>query len=872
VRGAAVVGALVLGIAALLFFQYSIEHGLITPRMRLALGIVTGLVCMTGAPSLHKRGYELTANAITGAGAVVLYASSWAAHAVLHLWPFGGAFAAMVLVTIACCVLAHRYSSQLIAVLGLVGGFSTPLALSSGRDNPVGLFGYLLLINLGFLFVANKRRWPAIGLIGLLGTFVIEALWIFAQMRPDTFALGLVIVGVFALLFAVVNGRQPASERARWRISQVGALLLPFVFAIYFAQHVDIGTASIGWHLYPMALLCALLCAAASWMARMQNASIVAAGAAAGTAAVVLVWTLANDLETARTWELVLCAAGLAAVLHGFCEWRPKAGDHRAEIADGHAVAGAALAIGLFAALILAAGRTENVGAWPWIAGFIALSGVSARLAAISGRESLHVVAGVATAVGTCAWLAANDALPGGLESSEVWVLFLGLALFFQGVALVRRAAGGRRLAWWSALIVAAIFAAAYVGSAGIEDASPAVALGGLLSFGVAIALAATGARSGIGLAIAVVLTPAAQSVWIVEHAASSVSSMPSQIAWVAAGAALFTYWPFLRRSAWSASHGVWRAAACACPLAFWPLRTLVERIYTREYIGALPMALCVLVGAGPLVLGRTSRPDVGDPARGAAAHVRTGQVWYAAVALGFFAWVLPMQIDRDVVQVGAALYALALTWLWTRFDHEPLRFIAIALFAGSTAALVGARFAGSFARYESVLFNGLLYTFLLPAAAAITAAVWMRPFEMDRVPSSSTGIGKLVPAPGAVVAGSCGLLLVFAWINLVIINAFEREPRFDWSFEHMPARDMVISIAWAVYALSLLLLGVAKRLGGLRWGSLALLVLTIGKVFMFDLGTLGGLYRVASLFGLAVSLLLVSLLYQRFVNVPKPE
>jgi uncharacterized membrane protein len=46
----------------------------------------------------------------------------------------------------------------------------------------------------------------------------------------------------------------------------------------------------------------------------------------------------------------------------------------------------------------------------------------------------------------------------------------------------------------------------------------------------------------------------------------------------------------------------------------------------------------------------------------------------------------------------------------------------------------------------------------------------------------------------------------------------------------------------------------------------LGLLILTIGKVFLFYLGTLGSLYRVASLVGLAVSLLLVSLLYQRFV------
>jgi uncharacterized membrane protein len=47
---------------------------------------------------------------------------------------------------------------------------------------------------------------------------------------------------------------------------------------------------------------------------------------------------------------------------------------------------------------------------------------------------------------------------------------------------------------------------------------------------------------------------------------------------------------------------------------------------------------------------------------------------------------------------------------------------------------------------------------------------------------------------------------------------------------------------------------------------SLVLLLATIGKVFLLDLEDLRGLYRVGSFLGLAVSLLAVSLLYQRFV------
>ena len=62
------------------------------------------------------------------------------------------------------------------------------------------------------------------------------------------------------------------------------------------------------------------------------------------------------------------------------------------------------------------------------------------------------------------------------------------------------------------------------------------------------------------------------------------------------------------------------------------------------------------------------------------------------------------------------------------------------------------------------------------------------------------------------------------------------------------------------------------RRSSGLRWVSLTMMVVTIGKVFLYDLGQLRDLYRVVSLLGLALSLIVVSLAYQRFVFRPAPR
>ena len=47
--------------------------------------------------------------------------------------------------------------------------------------------------------------------------------------------------------------------------------------------------------------------------------------------------------------------------------------------------------------------------------------------------------------------------------------------------------------------------------------------------------------------------------------------------------------------------------------------------------------------------------------------------------------------------------------------------------------------------------------------------------------------------------------------------------------------------------------------------------MLTVGKVFLYDLSALKGIYRVLSFLGLGIALILVSLLYQRFAGKKQP-
>ena len=85
-------------------------------------------------------------------------------------------------------------------------------------------------------------------------------------------------------------------------------------------------------------------------------------------------------------------------------------------------------------------------------------------------------------------------------------------------------------------------------------------------------------------------------------------------------------------------------------------------------------------------------------------------------------------------------------------------------------------------------------------------------------------------------------------------------------SREKQLGRDMTYSLASAAFAFVLLVVGFKRRVSAARRAGMALLVVTLLKLFCHDLWQLGGLYRVAALGGLFVVLMLASMFYQKFL------
>ena len=160
------IGILMLVIGMGFFVKYSIDNGLLSPLARVVLAGCAGMAMLASGARLLGGHYQLIGQGFLGGGIATLYFSVFASHGLYRLVDLPLAFGMMTLVTLLSGVVTLLFDSRLTAVLGVLGGYLTPVMLSSGVVNYPGLNTYLLVLGLGILGVSAFRHWPLLGYLG----------------------------------------------------------------------------------------------------------------------------------------------------------------------------------------------------------------------------------------------------------------------------------------------------------------------------------------------------------------------------------------------------------------------------------------------------------------------------------------------------------------------------------------------------------------------------------------------------------------------------------------------------------------------------------------------------------------------------------
>ncbi len=866
------IGAIALVLTAAFLLKLGFDKNIITPPVRVIGAAVFGVV-LWGVGEWARTRVGLISQALCGAAVAVLYASVLAGHELYGLLNAGPAFAMMAVITAAAIVLSLRHG-RAVAVLGMVGGFMLPPLLGDPLGGATaGMVLYLLALEVGILAVTGRRGWFGISLLTLLFTVVwsLGYTLIGGGAYQRTLTAMLIVGTAVAYLVQTARLHHDPSASQTTRAQAIGLSIA----AVCSAAAVVALLAGLGGFTTRDLWMLGLVAAGTIVLARLDRRYLFIPFVTMGLGLMVL---LSGVGEGTATLSATTLGYGALYILGGYlCTWRC---DRRRVFALLSVLAGPAYYAVLIAVNQADMGWREMW--WPYTLGLGAVY-VLGAVPWVMRRRAEHdwpIAAFMLTAFGLVC-----IAIVQGLSHPRIAVC---LALVSAAAALVDRKLFIRPL------LVASYVVAAIAAVLLVIPGPFAMDIQGIAVFNTLLPVYALAAL-GFGLIA-----------WCAGQA--NEHDPARRMTWLTLGTlggllATLTRQAFHPGDFTAQRFELYEWSAYACVLMLGGLLGLL--VANRWRNDAVREAAVCIAGIGAVV-GFLGGLMLGNPILDPTAEAG----WRLVLGLvGLYllpAWLMALWLRRraldNLPELQAALRAMSITLvalfaaLQVRngFHFTDLHTPTVGLFecatyalawmllgglvqllgamspdqsitrqagrivftAGLGTALIGSALAlNPLWTEQSVgaipVFNGLWYLFG-PAILSLTllAQYWRR---RDR-------------PEYARLAGFLAIGLGFMTISLFVRQGFSGDGVLLLSRDAIAAERYAYSLAWVLFGASLLVAGVFTRLDTLRYGSLAVLLIAVGKVFLIDTASLENLYRVFSFFGLGVTLVGLGYLYQRLV------
>ena len=841
------IGGLALFLGILFFVKLSLERGWISPVMRTWIGLgVGGSLIGAGLRLQRNRRQATLAQTLCATGVVALYGVAFAAHTLWRIPPFhlqAVTFGFLSAVTAAAFTIAVRQRAQVVAVLGMLGGFLTPVFCSTGRDLPFALFSYIALLDLGVLAVALRRRWTHLSPLAATGTLLLLIGWMARFFHSSGYGIGTATwlpVGLllgFPLLFALAaewmrrrgeTGTLPAWSAIGLTTGGMGIAFLWLGVPTITDRPLVLYTLVLGLNAIALGLV--------AWQPRLHRLQTCAATL---SFLHLLIWTQVH-LTPGLLWPALGIYLGFGILHSVFAAWLQR---HQPMPWIG------GLPLLTVALLLLPALNLPNPDLALWPALLLANLLVIA-LAWLTGSLLPVLIALSLTLLAIAFWIFGHSSF-----SDRVLRLFLilvGTSAAVFAVACQRltqrfpKARAASLLPASSALLPFLLLVLAMT-ELRLPDPTPVFGLALALMLLLLGLVRAGGASVLLPAALAGVL--ALQGIWL--QTDFGVEQARTALLWQLGFLMLFSVYPFVFHRFFATQSLPWITAAAASIGTFGLVHQVVGRAWPNEVMGLLPAAFALLPAAGFAHVQYRHTPD--NPAR------LSQLAWFGGTTLFFVTLIFPLQFEHQWLTLGWACEGAALCALFRRVPHPGLRATGTALLLTAFLRLSVLQFlADNLVRGYRPLLNWPLYAYSLAALAFFLAAAWLRP------PAHRWGAVNLRTLFHC-LAG----VLIFLLLNIEIAYVFTRpgQPVQVFDFGGNFAREMTHSLAWALFAFGLLVIGLRRRQTGTRYVGISLLGATLIKLFLHDLNRIDSGWRVGALVGVALVALAVSYLYQRWLS-----
>lgn len=297
------VGGLALAFGGFFLVKFTIESGLIGPGVRIFLGALLAAGLLAAGEWLRRK-EEISGisgvpaanipSILTAAGTCVAYATVWAAYELYEFLSPAVAFILLGIVALGTLAAALLHGPW-VAALGLVGGYVTPILVSTQTPNYWALYVYLAVVSAAAFALARMRLWRWLAITAVAFGFF----WIFPGLELVRFGTNLTAhefhaVAGFALVAAfIVCGLfyGPAAEPGK--IDKISSSAI----AIYLIAAMLVAIAS---RHDPEALTVFTVLIVATLAIAWRTEAAAAAVPVAATAAVLLIVRWVFDADVSR--------------------------------------------------------------------------------------------------------------------------------------------------------------------------------------------------------------------------------------------------------------------------------------------------------------------------------------------------------------------------------------------------------------------------------------------------------------------------------------------------------------------------------------------------------------------------------------------
>jgi len=240
-------GIITIIVAVGFFLKYAYDNMYIGPLGRVVIAAVSGLIALAIGEVTRRRGYGIVAKAVTALGFAILYAAVFSAYRYYGLINSTPAFVFAILITTAAMLYAVSLNEVVVALLSLLGGFLTPVIVSTGENLPVPLFSYVLVLGIGAMLCSYYRKWRAVNLLAFFGTFALYTGWFEKFFRPamrsaegipEQMAVSLVWLGIFFAVYLVLPILYELVKKVKAREEDVLLILLNAAVVFYYLWNI----------------------------------------------------------------------------------------------------------------------------------------------------------------------------------------------------------------------------------------------------------------------------------------------------------------------------------------------------------------------------------------------------------------------------------------------------------------------------------------------------------------------------------------------------------------------------------------------------------------------------------------------------------